>query len=1501
MLQRDKLKNLSVLSEITQLGKDVETESVITFDFFLKELLKNHFGHGNLGLFEYPMACYISSDGSKMFTYDSSLSLDSDEYVSPFGLEEFKEKGITSGVLEDLMKQTLIHGDGQGRNYMNRSLLRNFQDGRVIIDGLPFYRAEVTSKLETEEQKEAARQYKKEQDSKATKSAVTVATTAADWEDFWGMQTRDTVSRLYNRGLTKYLRQYLKQTGKIVENLTKEELSQIQKDAENYRFTFPGIFYGVVLETFALFSKGFIAAHGEMSFGMKIVVWTVRALSIGIGLTTAFLSVSSLPVSTILLAAAVPTIFATTTISSSFIIHLLWNIGAVLTNNKSLFSQPQEELIAAITPYLSIPKINGVFNTVGNHFSIEEKDAAGVERVDAYSKQILDDLKNGIINLPTDVQVSLIRLFNGEFNEKDNKVIHDYVFVGVRDSTTQDQREKYIKMFSVIYAYKTWEDLKRTNSGKIKTSSDGTEYIEVANNIILTFDNWVHICDAHCILTSGNEEVSNRYSSTRVAFKSAITLNMLIGASSLIDSIINNWDISQKRNRQDTLYIKRVGDTIYSLVVKYDSNKGYYVETFYVIDKYKYENDFFEVVLPSFIKQPSKPDLDNTIKNNNMGIIRIKLDQTGNIIGRNRSNVGLADSEVTIKGCSGFNYDGNPLHTAFVYSDFVELDDGAIAVVDNRNKKIKVFFGQDNEVIEYDISRFTSVTILGNGKIEVVDSNGRRVEFNTKYLSIGIAYSDDGRILLANDYTKKRTSILIAIGNIVSDCMKDQNDNRVRNQDDVAKILDLMDKFLRITYWGKKDGSTEVFTAIQNFFMDMINIFDISNLEKINELLKNDKGSLQIMPTSYQGVQDAIGTNLIKMKDIDMVEEFCFKLAENSDRTESKITEIANEVIRNHSGNAILPENMGLVNRIMQSKFGNAFIAATVIAFKELRASLEPNFEDLHQTAAGKRGAQQVANLANRYNITENDTFVTKIIKSVLGTIFKGASIVKHITIDYRYIKASGIQETISMFGNNTYMDEYGQIHIPPVMIIDDLQQVQGELIPTGISVNGRSIYQVAESGMLIYGAQGMAGVDVSKAINESQMIKDAIENMIRAKGYEGIKVEVEGVIQEEGEGVRFEEGITIIGTQELQGKSTDYVNGFVSSSLEIKRSMGVMYSQKALISLESIDDMEKLEQALKQGRARKIISKSQYEQLQLTPEEIITMRENGIEIYIDSNEIDNNLKENGIVGQIIRKDGQIFIHDYYAQEEVEVEEIGEEDSLLNIENKLVNSQKPILIDIKVLAKQFQKENILGVYKGLNTLIGNIKIKTGIGTINQADIENLAYNVDYNKIPELGTLSKEKLETLTIDELIEMLNIAENSEIRIILKAIRKNQNLDENGFVNIIKERILAKAVLKENNKEFGLKDKKMEILLGKMLLKQLGNQDKQNVNIPDSFTGEKDNVIKKIMEETEKAMKGDEVAVNTIIEIILVYGDSYKNKQMAKELDANDARNYRAMMAAA
>jgi len=603
---------------------------------------------------------------------------------------------------------------------------------------------------------------------------------------------------------------------------------------------------------------------------------------------------------------------------------------------------------------------------------------------------------------------------------------------------------------------------------------------------------------------------------------------------------------------------------------------------------------------------------------------------------------------------------------------------------------------------------------------------------------------------------------------------------------------------------------------------------------------------------------------------------------------------------------SILSENIGTVNEMLQQGIG-ALKIATWVALREADISLsmkrDKNGEYVFVKEHGDNanGAIELINFIE--NLQNKTKRLSKIVPKLVEKIVRSASIVKHVVIDYKYIKASGIKEAIDIFGTETYLDENGNVHIPPVMIVDNLEQIEQEydLDNTGIKVNGNSIYRIKEQGVLIFGAQGVEGDQVSRAINESQMLKEAIEKIIKAKGYEGIKVEVEGVIQEDGEGISFEDGITIIGNQELQGKSAEYVSGFISSSMEIKRSMGVMYSQKAFIGLESIKETEKLETALKQGRARKIISKEQYEQLNLSKEEIINMRENGIEIYIDDSDTANNLKEDAISGQVIRKEGKVYIYDYYSEEETEIEEIGEETATINIEQQLINSQKPIMIDIKVLASKLQKENILDAYKGLNTLIGNIKIRTGLGSISQTDIENLAYNIDYNKIPEMGAISKEAIKDATADDLISMLQIEDNSEIGIILKAIRKNKNLDETRYIEIIKERVLAKAELKQADKEFGLKDKKLEIMLGKMLLQQLGNTDRQTVNIDNNFVGTKDNVIKKIMEETQKAMQKDEVAVNTIIEIILVYGDSYKDKQMARQLDKNDARNYRAMLAAA
>ena len=600
---------------------------------------------------------------------------------------------------------------------------------------------------------------------------------------------------------------------------------------------------------------------------------------------------------------------------------------------------------------------------------------------------------------------------------------------------------------------------------------------------------------------------------------------------------------------------------------------------------------------------------------------------------------------------------------------------------------------------------------------------------------------------------------------------------------------------------------------------------------------------------------------------------------------------------------SVLPENAGLVNE--QLKAGKTVLqTAFAIALDEINDSLKPDFEQRHSSLAGKQGARQIREFLEKYlPYADRVARVSILLGNVVRKLVIGASVIKHVIIDYRYIKSSGIKEAIRIFGKETYMDENGQVHVPPVLIIEDIEQIKDdyELTNTGIKVNGNSIYRIGTDGILVYGAKGVPVKQVSKVINESEQISAQIEKQLSKHGSANVKIRVESVIYGQEEGLSFEDGITVVGINELEGKSAQYISEYVTSAIEIKRSMAVTYGQKTIISLESIEETEKLKQALRSGKVRKIISQKQYEDLSLSYEEILRLRQDGVEIYIDSEIEKEEYKQSGVSGRIEKKEDRIYIKDYYSQDEIEVEEVGTEASITEIESRIVNSDKPILIDIKTLEEKFKRErDITGVYRGLGALIGNIKVKVGIGDITDKDIENIGYNLDYNRLPVLkvGTDEKRFIEAPE-QEFMEILNIEGNSEIGIMIKLIKK-QELREK-FIEIIKGRVLAKAELTENNKEYGLKDKKLEKMLGEMLIKQATNKDKETVNIGEEFRGGKEEVLRKIMQESEKAYNNNEIAINTIIEIILVYGEEYKKKQVARVSDGNDMRTYRNMLAAA
>lgn len=1665
LIQRDTLKKLPILSEITKLEGEVETDPYITFDFFLQELLKNHFGHGNSGLFEYPIACYISKNGSQMVTYDSSLNLYDGRSTYPIS-QKLKDKGISSrSVIESLLYDSSIQGDGQGRKSMGRSLFRNFEDSRNVIKkigGYIFFKAEVTSKfdIEDEAQKEAAREYKKEQlrasvssatsastenkeselysfgtsDSK-TSSSVSVASDE-DWKIFWGIESilkpfgvkLGNYAHVWEEALFRYLPTVFILLGymnplvglgiQVVFILAhplakwmaarmnwekaKKEGKQVGEKAgigdlfkqigKDFSLLTPTLvmmlpYVGALLSLAINPALSLIITPAIFTFTDVIVKWLTKkdsggeVISIDKNLVI-FITIVSLgsyiflpliPVIHPIVNALINPIVITNAINAGYL-HYEYNkrqqdrskslsiiprnidtLSTILSGNvgtkrttildlvKNATGEVDVNIVHQLFPDVEIPTIQTIYEDAKNDVQNGTADASqysGTEKGKEKEREIYFLFVFSESSSSPYFSDDLIHAaYYSIFEQSSNFDVAWKAYSNYKNnSRNKDNADAILKMFSALYAYKTWEDFKKTNPSKMTNG-----YIELKNGHILKFESWVHVCDGHSVFTNGIETIVKNnirinsfdyYGNDADAINSVVTLNSLLDS---MPSIITDPDmfIFELKNSNENaepfkIYIKHLDDKIYVYVFLPSDNGEKKLISFYS-RKYNGTISFKEALIDRIKERVPITDYNDNVNSFVMAVKAYIADSKPEDKNSeyllvenfdvNSANLNITAEEPLLSTTEGVDNDlyriirkymkqQTPYDSTLLpkIKSFIQLAKDDLSKTRSIIPFLTLSDRKDTIPLVKQLFNITDELTIKEADNILMQRFGR----DSKILISQMISANGEFSFLGEEYTNLLEAVLTEICEVIGDDTIDDNEK-------TDKVEDILEQF-------RKDFHKKVYKKIREmkypYILREINTIiqpQVVEFEEQSEALANDHNDPNLPPAD--------------------------------------------------SGDAILPENMGLVNRIMQSKFGNAFIAATVVAFRESFASFKPNFVNLHQSAAGIAGAQELVDFINGYKVTDSDGVIARILKTVfrpiLKVLFAGASIVKHIAIDYRYIKSSGIQEAISMFGNNTYMDEYGQIHIPPVLIVNDLKGLKN-LNNTGIKVNGRYIYQVGQKGMLIYGAEGVNSEDISMAVNESQMIKDAIEQMIREKGYEGVSVEVDGVIQEEGEGVRFENGITIIGADELQNKSADYIDGYVSSSIELKRTVGVMYSQKALISLEKLEKdfeesssketdpeklkkikeeyLEKLKKALYQGKARKIITLDQYNQLDLSQEEIMTLRKSGIEIYVDSNKIDMNLKANGIVGQIVRNDGgQIFIHDYYAkekeQEEIEVEEISEEDTLVNIEDKLVNSQKPIIIDIKALVKIFQRENILGAYKGLNNLIGNLKLKTGIGQLNKADIMSLGYNLDYNKLPLLSMLDESKsLQEYDGDKIEEMLNtvisnLDTNTEIRIILKAIesRKKKAIKENKtseeikeiegtervFIQIIKERILAKTALTKNYKEFGLKDKKLEILLGEMLYKQIpfaiedkdlnkeGNVDITYINENNervNVQGENKGLMEKIRQDTEKAMRDNNVvAINSIIDIILTYGEDYKEKQLTRQLDTNDARNYRAMLSAA
>lgn len=526
----------------------------------------------------------------------------------------------------------------------------------------------------------------------------------------------------------------------------------------------------------------------------------------------------------------------------------------------------------------------------------------------------------------------------------------------------------------------------------------------------------------------------------------------------------------------------------------------------------------------------------------------------------------------------------------------------------------------------------------------------------------------------------------------------------------------------------------------------------------------------------------------------------------------------------------------------------------------------------------------------------KNSSLINKMIaiaKILTDKTIKSANIKYHTELNTEYTK----HVTVEFVPYKTNISASKGTDTVSVYISNNIEQLEEEyeLTNTGLTVGGQKIWQINIAGSIVYAASGIEPLKIVKTINNSRTIKNDLGKILSLKDGVNLNIDFSVFVDTASDGLYFDDGIIIT-------NSNLYINAFT----EIFKSISVMYAQKTIISLEKVQN-EKLYQALTNGTVRKTITREQFEFLKENFEkenrdiaaEFINLRKQGIEIYIKSNEKNTGYAAYGISGEITGN----TIYDYSLNETAELEVIESGTSIKALEDKLINSDKPLLIGLDILQKAFRNNrDITDAYSGLNALLGNIKIKFGMNSINSKDMADFAYSIDINNIPAVnGNLQKDEIIKSSLNDFITVAGLNQSSVISIILNDTRISENM-KNIFLNVIKERILAKAKLSEQNKENGLKDKKLEILLGKVLVLQLPMEDKTSL-LPelDNFRGNEKDMTLKVNELYAKALiNNDPQTLNTIIELILVYSEEYKTKNNVKVNDI-DLTAYRKMLAAA
>ncbi|MCL2144098.1 MAG: hypothetical protein FWH43_01185 [Endomicrobia bacterium] len=481
---------------------------------------------------------------------------------------------------------------------------------------------------------------------------------------------------------------------------------------------------------------------------------------------------------------------------------------------------------------------------------------------------------------------------------------------------------------------------------------------------------------------------------------------------------------------------------------------------------------------------------------------------------------------------------------------------------------------------------------------------------------------------------------------------------------------------------------------------------------------------------------------------------------------------------------------------------------------------------------------------------------IPKTLSNEIASVFGNAG-AKHIIVNYHFIRRSAIADAVREFGSAAVLTAEGYVNLPVYVINDmgaeDARRSELNFEPTGVSINGNALWVSKSQDAVIIYCEGASYQSIAQELSSNRKINSLVKRNAGTSVLTNLNnISVEWMEVDHSAGQKditySENGNVRVGYDLFKAMLGDTVN-FNASLRRIKNIDGFTLAQGLLHRLDDIVDVDDFtkyfDQHKKIGNGQIVISQNLAEKIGIQKLSVFLneARKAGVEIYLDTEkaEMPVKFKDAGFSGYVYPKASGFEMYNYALGTTSELSTLENFDPNLSLEENIKKAGAMVVLNNSELRKKLDERRSGLEILGIIEIISSIKIlKIFPEKITPEFALRAARNFEVSDMPVMSSekaiaAMKEFYENENKDDaftaLVSSLNLQQSHPVSVYILKLKSQMTDDiettSNAFVKGITEKILAANALRDanklNDKLYGLQDRTLEIILGRVLVSQI------------------------------------------------------------------------------